>query len=71
MSRGEQRVSGAADPDIRPYFFLSYARTPKRDLADKENPDRWVQKLYKDLCDAILQMTDVRPGRGGLHGHGE
>jgi hypothetical protein len=45
MSSGEQRVSDAVDQDIRPYFFLSYARTPKRDLADKENPDRWVQKL--------------------------
>ena len=66
MSSGEQRVSDAADQDIRPYFFLSYARTPKRDLADKENPDRWVQKLYKDLCDAILQMTDVRPAEAGF-----
>jgi FxsC-like protein len=66
MSGGEQRVSGAADQDIRPYFFLSYARTPKRDLADKENPDRWVQKLYKDLCNAILQMTDVQPAEAGF-----
>ena len=46
----------------RPYFFLSYARTPKRDPGDKSDPDRWVYKLYKDLCDEILQMTDARPG---------
>lgn len=50
----------------RPYFFLSYARTPKRDPADKSDPDRWVYKLYRDLCDEILQMTDVRPGEAGF-----
>ena len=66
MSSGEQRVSDAAGQDSRPYFFLSYARTPKRDPADKENPDRWVQKLYRDLCSAILQMTDVQPAEAGF-----
>jgi FxsC-like protein len=50
----------------RPYFFLSYARTPKRDPSDREDPDRWVYKLYKDLCAAILQMTDARPEEAGL-----
>ncbi len=50
----------------RPYFFLSYARTPKRDPADKTDPDRWVYKLYKDLCDEILQMTDAQPGEAGF-----
>jgi FxsC-like protein len=50
---------------MRPYFFLSYARTPKRNIVDKDNPDRWVHKLYKDLCDAILQMTDVQPDEAG------
>ena len=59
-------ASDAAGPDIRPYFFLSYARTPKRDPGDKENPDRWVHKLYKDLCNAILQMTDVQPAEAGF-----
>jgi FxsC-like protein len=52
--------------EIRPYFFLSYARTPRRDPGDKEDPDRWVHKLYKDLCDAILQMTDVLPEEAGF-----
>ena len=52
--------------DDRPYFFLSYARTPKRDRADREDPDRWVYKLYKDLCSAILQMTDARPEEAGF-----
>jgi FxsC-like protein len=50
----------------RPYFFLSYARTPKRDPADKADPDRWVYRLYKDLCDAILQLTDARPAEAGF-----
>jgi FxsC-like protein len=56
-------VSGRDD---RPYFFLSYARTPKRDPSDRDDPDRWVYRLYKDLCSAILQMTDVRPEEAGF-----
>jgi FxsC-like protein len=52
--------------DDRPYFFLSYARTPKRDPADREDPNRWVYKLYKDLCDIILQLTDARPEEAGF-----
>lgn len=50
----------------RPYFFLSYARTPKRDPADRSDPDRWVHKLYNDLCDEILQMTDAQPEEAGF-----
>jgi len=52
--------------DDRPYFFLSYARTPKRDPTDRDDPDRWVHKLYKDLCAVILQMTDARPEEAGF-----
>jgi FxsC-like protein len=52
--------------DDRPYFFLSYARTPKRDPSDRDDPDRWVYKLYRDLCGAILQMTDARPEEAGF-----
>lgn len=66
MSTGERRADAAGGPNARPYFFLSYARTPKRDPGDKENPDRWVHKLYKDLCNAILQMTDVQPAEAGF-----
>jgi FxsC-like protein len=66
MPGGERRVLNAARLDIRPYFFLSYARTPRRDPADRENPDRWVHKLYKDLCDEILQMTDLAPAEAGF-----
>src|ERR1700733_12385219 len=56
----------ASPHDGRPYFFLSYARTPKRDPSDREDPDRWVYKLYKDLCGEILQMTDARPEEAGF-----
>src|ERR1700735_3931988 len=52
--------------DERPYFFLSYARTPKRDPSDRDDPDRWVYRLYKDLCSAILQMTDARHEEAGF-----
>jgi FxsC-like protein len=52
--------------DVRPYFFLSYARTPKRDPADRDDPDRWVYKLYNDLCAEILQMTDALPEEAGF-----
>jgi FxsC-like protein len=49
-----------------PYFFLSYARTPKRDPTDKDDPDRWVYKLYQDLRAAILQMTSARSEEAGF-----
>jgi FxsC-like protein len=52
--------------DYRPYFFLSYARTPKRDPADSEDPDRWVYKLYRDLCNVILQLTEAPPEEAGF-----
>jgi FxsC-like protein len=52
--------------EYRPYFFLSYARTPKRDPADREDPDRWVYKLYRDLCDVILQLTEAQPEEAGF-----
>ena len=52
--------------DRRPYFFLSYARTPRRDPSDRSDPDRWVFKLYKDLCEEILNMTDAQSGEAGF-----
>jgi FxsC-like protein len=66
MSSGEESAPESARSVVRPYFFLSYARTPKRDPSDRENPDRWVHKLYRDLCDAILAMTDAEPAEAGF-----
>ncbi|MER6161502.1 TIR-like protein FxsC [Streptomyces sp. NPDC001868] len=40
-----------------PYFFLSYAHTPKRGIQGDVDPDMWVWRLFRDLCDHILQMT--------------
>jgi FxsC-like protein len=66
MSSGDERMSDAASRIIRPYFFLSYARTPRREPGEADSPDRWVRKLYKDLCSEILQMTAVQPEEAGF-----
>jgi FxsC-like protein len=58
-------------PDRRPYFFLSYARTPRRDPDQKSDPDRWVHKLYRDMSDVILQLTDALPDEAGFIGQGD
>jgi hypothetical protein len=61
MFNGE-RHADAAGPNIRPYFFLSYARTAKWDPGNKENPDRWVCKLYKEAYSghSVKVQTDYR-----------
>jgi FxsC-like protein len=62
-------MSAGQEPEpagYMPYFFLSYARTPKRDPADRDDPDRWVYKLYQDLRADILQMTSARPEEAGF-----
>ena len=58
--RPEQRSSS------EPYFFLSYARTPRQDPADRYDPDRWVHKLYRDLCENIFNLTNAPPGTAGF-----
>lgn len=44
------------DDDRRPYFFLSYARSRFRP-DDGTDPDRWVTRLYKDLCHDVGVVT--------------
>ncbi|MFC8719477.1 TIR-like protein FxsC [Kitasatospora sp. NPDC057198] len=46
----------------RPYFFLSYAHTPRINSRGAPDPNLWVAQLYQDLCEAILQITDVPSG---------
>lgn len=46
--------------DHRPYFFLSYAHTPG--YGGGTDPDMWVERLFKDLCDHVLAMTDLPAG---------
>ncbi|MFI7029785.1 TIR-like protein FxsC [Microbispora rosea] len=54
-------------PDDRaPYFFLSYAPIPPYDATSKNDPNRWVVKLFGDLCTHIMQMTDAPAGRAGF-----
>lgn len=43
-------------PGHVPYFFLSYARTPRLELNSAVDPNRWVHKLYADLSAEVLQL---------------
>jgi FxsC-like protein len=61
MSSGHESVSASEQP----YFFLSYARTPKHDKNDKSDPDRLVYKLYRDICQQILDIKDINPSAVG------
>ncbi|WP_329127372.1 TIR-like protein FxsC [Streptomyces sp. NBC_01465] len=47
--------------DHRPYFYLSYAHTP-RGGAGAMDPDMWVERLYGDLCAHVLAMTNLPAG---------
>lgn len=49
----------------RPYFFLSYAHVPPHDFADGGDPNRWVEKLFKELCAHIMNLTQLPPGAAG------
>jgi hypothetical protein len=62
MSRGNEleRVTGTL------YFFLSYARMPKRHPNDPGDPDRWVCQLYDDLCESVLSLTNAHPWSVGF-----
>ncbi len=54
---------GGWDEDAaRPYFFLSYAHTPRGGTRGTGDPNHWVSKLYEDLCEAVLQLTDLPDG---------
>jgi FxsC-like protein len=53
-----------------PYFFLSYAHTPNRDVRGAD-PNAWVRKLYEGLCEHIMELTDLPWGaRAGFMGQG-
>ncbi|WP_308377917.1 TIR-like protein FxsC [Streptomyces sp. ISL-98] len=45
----------------RPYFFLSYAHTPRYG-AGGPDPDMWVERLFRDLCGHVMAMTDLPAG---------
>jgi FxsC-like protein len=54
--------AGLPEGDNAPYFFLSYARTPRHDPADPD-PDEDVAKFYNELCKYILNFCALPAGR--------
>ncbi|MDN3288488.1 TIR-like protein FxsC [Streptomyces thermocarboxydus] len=44
--------------DEQPYFFLSYAHTPRVGNGGGD-PDHWVRNFYRDLCNTIMVLTDL------------
>jgi transcriptional regulator with XRE-family HTH domain len=58
-----EAAGGHAQPDSdpAPYFYLSYAHTPRQE-GYPGDPDIWVANLYQDLCSHIMQLTDLPPG---------
>ncbi|KUO02609.1 TIR-like protein FxsC [Streptomyces caeruleatus] len=51
--------------ETAPYFFLSYAHLP-RAHSDDADPDLWVARFFRDLCDHITNMTSVPVGSAGF-----
>ncbi len=56
----------SAGRESEPYFFLSYAHTPRLRPDDPSDPDRWVCQLFEDLCRNILDLTDAHPRSVGF-----
>jgi FxsC-like protein len=50
-----------AAADDGPYFFLSFAHTPRDDHAGQD-PDLWIAQFYSDLCDHVALLADLPPG---------
>jgi FxsC-like protein len=59
-STGTYRPSG--ETQQAPYFFLSYAHTPKFDRDDPGDPNEWVLKLFRDLSQEVMELTDIPGG---------
>ncbi|SNX65178.1 FxsC-like protein [Streptomyces sp. TLI_55] len=47
-----------------PYFFLSYAHIPSA-RPEEPDPDLWVHRLFRDLCEHIRNLT-AHPGAPGF-----
>jgi FxsC-like protein len=59
--------SGAFGAGDAPYFFLSYARSPRYDGGRQGggstvDPDVWAATLFSDLCRRVGAMTALPPG---------
>ncbi|MFJ3928122.1 TIR-like protein FxsC [Streptomyces sp. NPDC090022] len=55
------RDGGRVPASVQPYFFLSYAHTP-RFGAGGPDPDMWVERLFRDLCSHVMALTDLPAG---------
>ncbi|GIH91543.1 TIR-like protein FxsC [Planobispora siamensis] len=53
-----------------PYFFLSYAHVPSLDGTGSGDPNQWVERLFRALCDYILHHTNVPAGSAGYMDRG-
>lgn len=54
MHRGNVLADAAV-----PYFFLSYAHTPRIDGRDFDDPDIWVAQLFDDLCGNVRRLAGL------------
>jgi FxsC-like protein len=60
-------IDTPSDPrESGPYFFLSYAHTPKLNLTGRHDPDRWIIRLFEDLCADILERIPDQTGPVGF-----
>ncbi len=50
------------DTHAGPYFFLSYAHTPRHDANDPYDPDQWVERLFTDLCRHVMVLSGLNHG---------
>ncbi|MEU8930114.1 TIR-like protein FxsC [Streptomyces sp. NPDC048409] len=50
------QAEGTAEVN-QPFFFLSYAHTPRFD--GSLDPDMWVHRLFADLCNHVMEMSDA------------
>ncbi|GAA4044601.1 TIR-like protein FxsC [Nonomuraea soli] len=51
-------IDAANDDSQAPLFFLSYAHTPRVGAEERGDPNIWVAKLFRDLCDQITLLLD-------------
>jgi FxsC-like protein len=59
---GDDDPGGWDENAERPYFFLSYAHVPRSRTGGAGDPNQWVNRLFNDLCDEVLHLTDLRGG---------
>jgi FxsC-like protein len=65
------RESGPDPAGDAPYFFLSYAHTPRQGRGQPEDPDVWTTRLFRDLTREVRSQADLPPGTtAGFMDHG-